>query len=182
MLHKFRLLFLLTASLFLAACESETNEQAAITDSGVQEVTPASDEKNAEATVQKETIETTETELAEATVEEKAVTQETVETEEINSSEETVAVNAAAITEKTEQLNAEAQEAVHQLIEATDIDLENYVFFFTETADYIEIEVRENIDAEATPLVGIYRYIYETDELLANDYLTGEFIPFENVQ
>ena len=85
--------------------------------------------------------------------------------------------------EKTEEnIEAIEQTAIDQLVEETDIDLENYVFLFETTEEYVEITVLEQTEAEATPLVGIYRYMIETKEILANDYLTGEFIPYEKTK
>lgn len=192
MLHKFRLLLLpALAILFLAACDSETNTIASIEDSSVQEETTVIEEADSEATDSEESIESEESLSEESLSEETAVEETEVleETETAEITEEPVTKEAektpvveAATPEETEDLNPNIQEAVNQLLAETSIELENYVFFFTETEEYVEIEVREDIDADATPLVGIYRYILETDELLANDYLTGEFIPFEFVQ
>ena len=76
-------------------------------------------------------------------------------------------------------LDPKSQQAINQLLAETGINLEDYIFLFSETDDYIEIDIRESIDSDTTVAVGLYRYNLETNELLVNDYLTGEFIPVE---
>lgn len=55
------------------------------------------------------------------------------------------------------------------------------------STDTAEVQTTETLDDEndsedeATPLVGLYRYNPETKEVLVSDYLTGEFIPYENL-
>ena len=71
------------------------------------------------------------------------------------------------------------QMALQRLIDVTDLNKEDYSFSFSATEEFIEIETREKVD-EIAPLQGIYRYMLDTDEILHSDYLTGEFIPFEN--
>lgn len=180
---KFRLLLVpMLASLFLAACDSETNGNNATTDTTTEETTLTTEENTEEtetfAVAENTEIEDTITEEAETDENAEETTEDTAEApveEETRAEEATSAANSAA-------LEAELQLAVDQLVAESDIDLENYTFLFTETAEYVEIEVLEKIDAENTPLVGTYRYIIETGELLASDYLTGEFVPLEELE
>lgn len=174
---KFRLLYLPVLAVFaLAACDSETTNNASIEDKNVQEESQVTEVETTEVLALEEGTETTE-----STTDETDVTEETAadasEDSEVNDSEDT-AVEETTVEEAV-ALDPNSQQAVDQLLAETGIDLEDYVFLFSETEDYIEIDVRESIDSDTTVAVGLYRYNLETNELLVNDYLTGEFIPVE---
>lgn len=155
---KFRLLYLtVLASFVLVACDSETMKDASIEEMNIQEESQVIENETADRLALKEA-----TEPVENTAEESVVAETTAE--------EYVA------------LEPKSQQAIDRLLAVTGIDLEDYIFLFSETADYIEIDIREAIDSDTTVAVGLYRYNLETNELLASDYLTGEFIPVEIAQ
>jgi len=183
MLHKFRLLITTVAlTILLIACGSETNDNAESTDQALDSVEVQSEEASTadtnNETTESETDTATEDPASpkEAPVEEERVAEAAEESETDSSETET--------NEETTEDNKDAsfQVAVQKILEATDLNAEDYVFTFENTEDYIEVEVREKSEDEVTPLEGIYRYFPETDELLISDYLTGEFIPYDDVE
>jgi len=186
MLHKFRLLLTTaTLAIFLIACGSETNDNAESTDQALDSVEVQSEEASTTADTSNETQES---ETDTATEENETVADEaeedTSETADSKTTESETTEPAEKPVEETTEENKDArfQVAVQKILEATDLNAEDYVFTFENTEDYIEVEVREKTEDEVTPLAGIYRYFPETDEVLISDYLTGEFIPYDDVQ
>lgn len=177
---KFRLLYLpVLAAFILAACDSETMKDASIEEASVQEETQMVESETNEVLALEESNESSEStsEEADEAVEPAQDAPEESEVEEINE----VAVE-EKVVEEMAALDPNSQQAINQLLAETGIDLEDYIFLFSETEDYIEIDIRESIDSDTTVAVGLYRYNLETNELLVNDYLTGEFIPVEIIQ
>ena len=180
MQHKFRLL--LTAGIvgmLMTACGSETNDSAEVDGNSI---------NTDQVLVMEDSTDETETEtssVSEETDQEETGTEDTVaeEADATEDAEESEIAEVPAETEEVEETEANIQPieqtAIDQLVKETKMELENYAFLFDTTEEFVEIEVREQTDAEATPLVGIYRYMIDTEELLVNDYLTGEFIPYE---
>lgn len=76
------------------------------------------------------------------------------------------------------------QSAVEALVNILDLEIDQHSYLFTHKADYIEIEVRENADDRQAHahLEGIYRYFPVTKEVFISDYLTGDFILYEEYQ
>ena len=174
MLHNFRLLFVTVAtSALLVACASGTNEGTSGVENPLEgvEITLADE---AEVSELEELPETKNVEAAdelsdvaaEAEVEAEVEVEDTVEKTEL----------------KPDAISPVIQLAFEEIIDAIGIDKEKHSFIFNQTEDYIEIEVREKKDSGATPLVGKYRYNLDKDRVLSMDYLTGEFIPHEELE
>jgi len=189
MLHKFRLL-LTTAMLaiFMIACGSETNDNAEGTDQALDAVEVQSDDAST-ADTSNETNET-EDSKADTATEENETAAEVADEPEANASETETPDSETPDSETTESAEETTEEnsdesfyiAVERILEATGLNAKDYIFSFEHTTDYVEVELREKTEDEVTPLAGIYRYFPQTDELLVSDYLTGEFIPHENLQ
>lgn len=109
-----------------------------------------------------------------------------------NQAEETESAAEDAAEAATDAGNFSASEgidpvlttAVDRLLAETGLDIEQYTFIFEESEEYIQIIIREKQedDQAHAPLVGTYRYIPETSEILAQDYLTGAFIPIDEIE
>jgi len=195
MLHKFRLL-LTTAStvILLLACTSETTEDASneisSTDTAeVQTTETLGDENDSEDENKTEDADSTSEQTSEQTSNEETieeVTEEKTEEEtktDDSMSEETVEESKDVQTEEITpaDLDSDEQAALEKVLSVTGLNIEEHTYSFDQTEDYIEVEVREKTEDEATPLVGLFRYNPETKEVLVSDYLTGEFIPYENL-
>lgn len=167
--------FLMTsiASLLLVACGAENME-----------ASPNQSEETSQSTeiIENEGVETETPESEEV---------EEVEEETNGASTEADENEIAEDTEKENELTANEiqvnnrEQALDHLLQETQLEKEDYSFYFVETdsSDYIEIEVREiQEDDEHASLEGSYRYMLESGELLMRDYLTGEFIPYSAIE
>lgn len=175
MYQKPHLLFtVIVASMLLSGCDSGYI--------GSESSTPASSElmEVAEEIETKEAPEDT-TLVLEAVEEAEEAVKAASETAEAEVSADDPVVQEEALEEPlaTDAVDPVYQMALQRLIDVTDLNKEDYSFSFSATEEFIEIETREKVD-EIAPLQGIYRYMLDTDEILHSDYLTGEFIPFEN--
>lgn len=174
---KFRLLYLpVLAAFALAGCDSETMKEASIEETVIQEEIQNVETETTEVLALEESTESSERSVEE-TDEAEEITQESAEVSEVEELNETAVEE--KVVEELAALDPKSQQAINQLLAETGINLEDYIFLFSETDDYIEIDIRESIDSDTTVAVGLYRYNLETNELLVNDYLTGEFIPVE---
>lgn len=174
---KFRLLYLpVLAAFYLAGCDSETMKEASIEEIVIQEESQNVETEMTEVLVLEESTESSERSVEE-TDEAEEITQESAEVSEVEELNDTAVEE--KVVEELAALDPKSQQAINQLLAETGINLEDYIFLFSETDDYIEIDIRESIDSDTTVAVGLYRYNLETNELLVNDYLTGEFIPVE---
>ncbi|HZK23607.1 MAG TPA: hypothetical protein VFC62_05835 [Atopostipes sp.] len=174
---KFRLLYLpVLAAFALAGCDSETMKEASIEETVIQEEIQNVETETTEVLALEESTESSERSVEE-TDEAEEITQESAEVSEVEELNDTAVEE--KVVEELAALDPKSQQAINQLLAETGINLEDYIFLFSETDDYIEIDIRESIDSDTTVAVGLYRYNLETNELLVNDYLTGEFIPVE---
>ena len=174
---KFRLLYLpVLAAFALAGCDSETMKEASIEETVIQEEIQNIETETTEVLALEESAESSERTVEEAD-EAEEITQESAEVSEVEELNDTAVEE--KVVEELAALDPKSQQAINQLLAETGINLEDYIFLFSETDDYIEIDIRESIDSDTTVAVGLYRYNLETNELLVNDYLTGEFIPVE---
>lgn len=194
---KFRLL-LTTAivTLLLVACGSEINntlgekqtEETVEVQATESETAPA-DETNEEVTKQTATEETSSTEEdvennetleeTEETTEEKTETEETEETEDSETAEQP----SEEVKETQDKITPLNQKAIEEILEVTDLTIDEYTYRVAdETEEYVEIEIYEKTEQENMPREGVYRYFPETGEILVNDYLTGEYIPYEQLK
>ena len=174
---KFRLLYLpVLAAFALAGCDSETIKEALIEEIVIQEESQNVETEMTEVLALEESTESSERSVEE-TDEAEEITQESAEVSEVEDLNDTAVEE--KVVEELAALDPKSQQAINQLLAETGINLEDYIFLFSETDDYIEIDIRESIDSDTTVAVGLYRYNLETNELLVNDYLTGEFIPVE---
>lgn len=174
---KFRLLYLpVLAAFALAGCDSETIKEALIEEIVIQEESQNVETEMTEVLALEESTEFSERSVEE-TDEAEEITQESAEVSEVEELNDTAVEE--KVVEELAALDPKSQQAINQLLAETGINLEDYIFLFSETDDYIEIDIRESIDSDTTVAVGLYRYNLETNELLVNDYLTGEFIPVE---
>ncbi|HLR92150.1 MAG TPA: hypothetical protein VK048_03740 [Atopostipes sp.] len=179
MLYKARFFFVtMVASLFLMACHVDTIEDTVI-ESATEETTEVNADTNS----------TEHTETHSTTEEAKSTAPSENNEANTNAEQETKTKTATATAEnpsEQETANFTYQDAVNQFIAATGLNIEEYTFTFAETAEYIEISVyekpTEGEDQAHTPLVGNYRYMMDTAEILVQDYLTGAFIPFEEAE
>ena len=172
---KFRLLYLpVLAAFALAGCDSETMKEASIEETVIQEESQNIETETTEVLALEESAESSERTVEEAD-EAEEITQESAEVTEVEELNDTAVEE--KVVEELAALDPKSQQAINQLLAETGINLEDYIFLFSETDDYIEIDIRESIDSDTTVAVGLYRYNLETNELLVNDYLTGEFIP-----
>lgn len=169
MLHNFRLLFVTVAtSALLVACAGGTNENTSGNGSSLEdvEITQADEAKTLESKALPETN------TVQAVDEESDVADEVEEEVEVDDTAQEVELT-------QDEIDPVTQLAFEEIIDATGIDKDKHSFIFNQTEDYIELEVREKKDSEATPLVGKYRYHIDKDKVLTMDYLTGEFMPHE---
>lgn len=187
---KFRLL-LTTAivTLLLVACGSEINntlgekqtEETVEVQATESETAPA-DETNEEVTKQTATEETSSTEEDVENSETLEETEETTETEETEDSE-TAEQPSEEVKETQDNINPLNQKAIEEILEVTDLTIDEYTYRVAdETEEYVEIEIYEKTEQENMPREGVYRYFPETGEILVNDYLTGEYIPYEHLK
>lgn len=169
MLHKARLFFALSGTLFLAACMDEPIEvEDASTNKTLAEITEVQVNSNVE-----------EVEESEATSEVEDVEGSTGSNED---TEETVDLEINEDTSNVEQLDFNFQKAIERIVSSTGIDLEAYSFSVEESEKYIEISVYEKTEEQAhSPLQGKYRYMFDSGEILVQDYLTGAYIPIEDL-
>ena len=175
MYQKPHLLFtVIVASMLLSGCDSGYigSESSTLASSELMEV--------AEEIETKEAPEDT-TLVLEAVEEAEEAVKAASETAEAEVSADDPVVQEEALEEPlaADAVDPVYQMALQRLIDVTDLNKEDYSFSFSATEEFIEIETREKVD-EIAPLQGIYRYMLDTDEILHSDYLTGEFIPFEN--
>ena len=193
---KFRLL-LTTAivTLLLVACGSEINNtlgekqtEKTVEVQATESETASADETNEEVTKQTATEETSSTEENienNETSEETEETTETTETEETEETEdsETAEQPSKEVKETQDNINPLNQKAIEEILEVTDLTIDEYTYRVAdETEEYVEIEIYEKTEQENMPREGVYRYFPETGEILVNDYLTGEYIPYEDLK
>lgn len=171
MLHKARLLIALSGTLFLAACVDGPTEDLSMEAKSV-EITDVQTDANDEDT--EEIVTTSETE-------EEAEEDETVGS--TDSIDETADLEAAENALTVEELDTNYQVAIKQIIEKSNLDAEAFSFAIEETEEHVEITVYEKTEEQAhSPQQGRYRYIFDSGEILGQDYLTGAFIPFEELE
>lgn len=190
---KFRLL-LTTAivTLLLVACGSEINNtlgekqtEKTVEVQATESETASADETNEEVTKQTATEETSSTE---ENIENNETSEETEETTEITETEETEDSETAEqpskeVKETQDNINPLNQKAIEEILEVTDLTIDEYTYRVAdETEEYVEIEIYEKTEQENMPREGVYRYFPETGEILVNDYLTGEYIPYEHLK
>ena len=156
------------ASLLLAACGAETMD-----------AIPNETEETIES-IESESEDTQSTDSVEVEEEETEVTPS--EADESDTTEDPE--KEAEIAANELQTNNKEQ-ALNRLLLETHLEKDAYSYYFVETdsLDFVEIEVREiQEDSEHASLEGAYRYIIETEEILMRDYLTGNFIPYEEIE
>ena len=190
---KFRLL-LTTAivTLLLVACGSEINNtlgekqtEKTVEVQATESETASADETNEEVTKQTATEETSSTE---ENIENNETSEETEETTEITETEETEDSETAEqpskeVKETQDNINPLNQKAIEEILEVTDLTIDEYTYRVAdETEECVEIEIYEKTEQENMPREGVYRYFPETGEILVNDYLTGEYIPYEHLK
>lgn len=176
MLHKARLLIALSGTLFLAACVDGPTKNLSMEAKSV-EITDVQEDANEEDT--EEIVTTSETEKAEET--------EEAEADEIvggtESVDETAELETAENALTVEELDTNYSVAIKQIIEKSNLDAESFSFIIEETEEHVEITVYEKTKDQAhSPQQGRYRYIFDSGEILKQDYLTGAFIPFEELE
>lgn len=180
MLHKARYFFIMLAtSTFLIACSNESIEGTSLEETSA-EITEVESKSTENQEVAETTSATEETEQTE--------TKETAEADNTEASESNTETEPAATEteEPSEQdaMQAAYQDAVDQFIATTRLNIEEHTFSFEETNEYINILVYEKTEDEQahTPLVGKYRYMFDTGEIFIQDYLTGDYIPYEETE
>lgn len=191
MLHKFRLLLTsILASMILVACGSETNEDqpnVETTDSASEVQVSEESNEAVELVDEASTVETTSTTEEEVTKEEitsEAEAIETAQAEEAAEAEAKAAEEAKQLQEAEAEIGLDITEeiAIEKILAVTGLNPENHSFNLFAEADYVEVEIYEKTDEAVTPLVGVYRFIPETEEVLVRDYLNGAFIPYEEAE
>ena len=186
MLQKFRLLFTTSlAAILLIACGSETNEnvsgEKSLTDTAeVLATETMSEESDTEdANSENTTASATEEDSVEEDISEEVAIEDSVE-EDIS---EEVADSADVETKTAEEISPSKQSAIEGVLAVTGLDIEAHTYNITDTTeDYIQVEIYEKTEDEHTTRVGTYRYFPETEAVQVNDYLTGEFIPYETIE
>lgn len=168
MLHKARLLFALSGTLFLAACMDGPTEDeslgATLTDTTeVQADSDTEEVEKSEATSEVEDVENN-----------NGSNEETEDSESLENTEDASSI---------EQLDSDFQTAIDKIVAMTSIDIEDSSFSVEESEEYMEISVYEKTEEQShSPLQGKYRYIFSSEEILAQDYLTGAFIPYGELE
>lgn len=164
MRHNFRLLLTTIVSSFvLLTCGSSANEDASVNQNltgnmevisahEAAEIIPENTLKSADATTHEDSDQSS---------------IEDVETQEVT-------VNSNELQTEVEPI---VLIALEEIIRTIGLEKESHTFIFDESKDYIEVNVREKNHDGAKPLVGTYRYDLKSEKVLAEDYLTGEFIP-----
>lgn len=186
MLQKIRLL--LTTSLtaiLLIACGSDTNKnvssEESLTDTAeVLATETMSEESDTEDANSKNTSAsvTEEDSVEEGISEEVAIDESAVE-----ENFEEVADSADVETKIAEEISPDKQSAIEGILAVTGLDIEAHTYNVTDTTeDYTQVELYEKTEDEHTTRVDTYRYFPETEEVQVNDYLTGEFIPYETIE
>lgn len=178
MIHKFRMFLLSAVTLtVLTACDPSSDNSLSvdsIADSVEEQV--SEDGSNTSENSIKITSNNSEAVSSDAGVAD-------VDPEELALIEEKEAEAAGIEEPKILEISEIQKLALQVLIDKTHLDKEGYSYSFqnTNAKDFIEIEVRESVDAEDEHMTreGTYRYVFATDEILVQDYLTGDFIPYE---
>lgn len=186
MLHKSRLVFsTMLASMILVACGNETNgdDSSVETTDNASEVQVSEEANEAEELAdESSTVEIRSTTEAEATEEDivgEADAAETAEAEEVAEAEETERLQE---TEAEIELDVTQEMALDKILAVTGLNPENHSFNLFAEADHVEVEIYEKTDQAVTPLVGVYRFIPEPEEVFVRDYLTGDFVPYEDAE
>lgn len=185
MRYIYRLLFLISASLFIiTACGIDTNKNARmnnatsfLSESQVREAeetgnTAVSEPKVKAAEVKANANETDDAEETTETVEAKEkVTDQTTPPEDMESAESNHAESSIL-----------DQPAIRTLADKTGLNIQEYSYILTHEANYVEIEVREASKHAQThaALQGIFRYYPLTQEIFIRDYLTGDYFLYED--
>lgn len=190
MIHKFRM-FLLSVSMpiLLMACspaadDSSTEEsKGALADSAVELTEASADEASAESennTMVSNSSSETDSDADASTATDVADSETTVNEGNTDETDEAVV---DAQNSQSDAVSDIQQLALDALLAKTHLEKEGYSYFFqaTDSNDFIEIEVREILDEKTEHMTreGMYRYVFQTDEVLVEDYLTGDFIPYE---
>lgn len=168
MLHKARLFFALSGTLFLAACMDGPTEDeslgATLTDTTeVQADSDAEEAEESETTSEVEDVESN-----------NGSNEETEDSENLENTEDASSV---------EQLDSDFQTAIEKIVSMTGIDLENSSFSVEESEEFIEISVYEKTEEQAhSPLQGKYRYMFDSGEILVQDYLTGAYVAYDELE
>ena len=175
-------------SLIIAACGDESvNEVPNKTEENIESVTSKNDELENSEAVEATDVNETGFEAPANEIDESTHAEITEEVEQAEAAEEAEQGNVLEEVEvAANELQVKNQDhALNQLLRETHLEKEGYSYYFAETdsLDYIEIEVRElqEKDSEHESLEGIYRYLIKTEEILVQDYLTGDFIPYEKI-
>lgn len=181
MLHKARLfLSTVAVTLFLVACNDAPIEETS-TEEGSTETTEIQIDNESEVTE----AETAETTSSTEEIETEPVEEETTEEATEVKSETNVEVNSSVEEDSSDVLlESIDQAAIDQFVATTGLNIEDYTFSFETTDEFVEITVYEKQEDEQahTPLAGVYRYMLDSEEILIQDYLTGAFIPYEEVE
>lgn len=187
MLGKFRLLLTTPViAILLIACGSETDnalvDESASDNVEIQaaESEATNDEDNTDAEDSTTTTTSSAEDDSDEEVAEEATTEETEDAEEDTS--KAPDHSAKEVVEAADAIDPLNQTVIDQILAVTGYDIEEHVFSFENTEDYVEVEIYEKTEDEHTPRVGTYRYLLDTEEVLVNDYLTGEFIPYEDLE
>ena len=180
MMYRFRMLSAtLAASFILVACGNSTNESTS-SDQILSETTEVASTEEKQEDTEKATLVKTKA-LSETTEIEE--TEKAVEvTDEIAEEVELLAETDAETEDAADTIDPVAQLAMDTITEVTGIDKEAHIFMFNNTDDYIEVEVREKKEEGSSPLIGKYRYMFDSQDILHMDYLTGEFIDYETTE
>lgn len=179
MLYKARFFFItFIASVFLMACSTDTIKDTA---------TETTSEESTEVNANTNSITNNESTGTHSTTENTETTEDTENNNKSENKTETKAATAIAEDSSEQETdNSAYQDAVDQFIATTGLNIEEYTFSFGETAEYIEISVyekpAEDEEQAHTPLVGNYRYMIDTAEIMVQDYLTDAYIPFEQAE
>lgn len=170
MLHNFPLLFVTVATtVMLVACSDSTSEDASVNQdfSGKVELTLA---KEADEANPENLSNTSDTDMSETVSD---IVEEVEEAETEAAQEETEVVQ--------DEIDPTVLLAFEKIVETIGIDKKDHTFIFSETEDFIEVDVREKKASGASPWVGTYRYVLADESILMQDYLTGEFILHEEI-
>lgn len=183
MRQRYRLLLVISTTLFmLSACGSSMNLESNRTEETT--VLMTMQESATEETTDRSENEEESKEISEKN--EEAVKSTASEASAEQEDEATKDNKPAVVEADSDETNLTGieQSAVEALVDILDLEIDQYSYLFTQKADYIEIEVRENTDdgQAHAHLEGIYRYFPVTKEVFISDYLTGDFILYEEYQ
>lgn len=179
MTHRSHLLIVaLFSSFIFIACDSEGLEDI----SSNQNLTEMTEIALSEETADETVLISETTSAGESTAQEDAnhleeITEATTKEAATLAETEEATAEVAESNQIVKEINPILQVALEELLAVTELDKEAYTYTFEQTAEYIQVEVREKSE-EAASLEGIYRYMMDTGEIFYSDYLTGDFVPY----